>query len=400
MRSAHCTVTSGNKCVVTSKLKIAHWGKFYPPEWGGMEAVSRDLAVGYARAGHSVRAVVFTNADSRTDEDEGAVIVRCKVWTTIASQPLSLRWILKAVASASKADVVEIHAPNLLAFFPLLLVGRRRRIILRWQSDLVGKGFLATLAKPLERYMLRRAHCIIASSPMYAEASPRLSRYRGKVCVVANGISDPARVATDGLLPGNISSFLRGRKLVLAVGRLVSYKGFRYLVEAASELNEQVAVVIIGSGPLEAELQRQIEASDLNDKVLLAGSVSDEELSAAFANASLYVMSSIERSEAFGMVQVEAMAYGLPIVATRVPGSGVTWVSGEGATGATVPVRDASALAGAINIILDSARRFDCSREARKRFEEEFTADIMVARTLHLMTYDDRCVPPSASARS
>jgi glycosyltransferase involved in cell wall biosynthesis len=214
-----------------------------------------------------------------------------------------------------------------------------------------------------------------------------LRRYREKVRVVPLGIADPAAGAAGLKLPERFSSFLKGRKLVLSVGRLVLYKGFDYLIGAAAKLDEDAAIVIVGGGPLEADLSRRIVEGGLEDKVLLAGRVAQEDLTALFANASIYAMTSVERSEAFGVVQLEAMAHGLPIVATQIPGSGVGWVSDHGSTGASVPVRDSEALAHALNGLLKQPEKLaECSSASRRRYEEEFRLEHMLSRTLAAMT--------------
>ena len=118
-----------------------------------------------------------------------------------------------------------------------------------------------------------------------------------------------------------------GRKIILAVGRLVSYKGFDVLVEAAPDLHPDSVVVIVGSGPLGQKLRQAVELAGVSDRVILAGRLSDAALHSLFSKAALYCLPSIYRSEAFGVVLLEAMAHGLPIVATEIPGSGVSWVA-------------------------------------------------------------------------
>ena len=170
---------------------------------------------------------------------------------------------------------------------------------------------------------------------------------------------------------------------MLAVGRLVPYKGFHVLVEAAKQLASDAVVVIVGTGPLQSDLQARIDVAGLAEKVVLAGRQSDASLRALFQRASLFCLPSVERSEAFGVVLIEAMSHGLPVVATQIPGSGVSWVNAHGVSGINVPVGDAHALAAACNEVLASdALRADFSQGARARFENEFTEQLSIDRML------------------
>jgi glycosyltransferase involved in cell wall biosynthesis len=179
--------------------------------------------------------------------------------------------------------------------------------------------------------------------------------------------------------------FIGSRKLILSVGRLVPYKGFEVLIEAASSISADCAIVVVGTGPLRESLAEQIRARGLENKVLLAGRQEDNILAGLFSMARLFCLPSIERSEAFGVVLVEAMAYGLPIVATDIIGSGVPWVNAHLVSGLNVRPGDATALAASCNRILSSDELHAAlSMGSRHRFENEFTDTLAVERTLSL----------------
>lgn len=175
-------------------------------------------------------------------------------------------------------------------------------------------------------------------------------------------------------LPHRLQKLLGGRRLILSIGRLVSYKGFSDLIESAKYLPGNCAVAIVGSGPLEDDLKNHAVQQGVENRVLFLGGVSDSELASLFREAKVYCMSSIDRAEAFGVVLIEAMSYGVPVVATNIPGSGVPWVNQHGVSGVNVPVNDPIALAGACSAILDSKELYDqLSIGALSRYEEEFT---------------------------
>jgi rhamnosyl/mannosyltransferase len=170
------------------------------------------------------------------------------------------------------------------------------------------------------------------------------------------------------------------------------YKGFGYLVDAARSLPDDVRVIIGGCGEMAVELQARIASAGLADKVQLAGKISVAELGAYFELADVFCLPSIARSEAFGVVLLEAMACGTPIIAANIPGSGVPWVNADGISGFNVAPENAAALAAALLRVLDNRElRDELGRRARQRFAENFTAERMVAATRQL--YQNLCAP-------
>jgi glycosyltransferase involved in cell wall biosynthesis len=249
----------------------------------------------------------------------------------------------------------------------------------------INKGLLGKILRPLESAILRRADCIVATSQVYANASESLRTYKNKISVVPIGVPAARLDRTDSDLPASIDQLISGRKIILSVGRLVPYKGFNVLIDAAKHLSNDSLVVIVGSGPLQQKLQQAIEVAGVKDRVFLAGRLSDTALHALFKRASLYCLPSTYRAEAFGVVLLEAMTYGLPIVATNIPGSGVPWVNQHGTSGLNVPVEDPVALAQACNQILVSPElQGRLSDGARMRFTSEFTEAVSIKRIMRI----------------
>lgn len=263
-------------------------------------------------------------------------------------------------------------------------LGRRPRIIIHWHSDIVGKGFLGRLVRPFERSMLKRADAIICTSPPYAGHSGALASWRDKVRCVPIGLPDPSPEGTVPL-PEPFRSFRAGKRLIFSAGRLVPYKGFRFLIEAMAHLPADVSLVIAGEGPLGEELRSLASDLGVQDRVLFAGRVSDLEMDALFRHADLFCLPSIERSEAFGVVLVEAMARGIPLVATRIPGSGVSWVNEQGVSGLNVEPGQGRALASACSEILsDAGLRSRLAAGARSRFLAQFQEHVSAESILDL----------------
>jgi glycosyltransferase involved in cell wall biosynthesis len=371
--------------------KIVHFGKYYFPDAGGIESVTASLARGAVRKGHTVTVVCFEKTAANTEEViDGVRVVRAPIAKLIASQPLGFKYLRQCLKEARDADVVHLHAPNMLGALASLWIGKGPRLLVHWHSDVINKGLLGKLLRPVETALLKRADSIVATSQVYSDASTTLQPFRDKITVVPIGVPDVTLTENRAVapeLPAALQRTIAGKKLVLAVGRLVPYKGFEVLIEAAKYLHDDAALVIVGGGPLLDTLQAAINAAGVSGRVHLAGRLSDGALHTLFTKASLYCMPSTYRAEAFGVVLLEAMAYGLPIVATDIPGSGVPWVNQHGVSGINVPVGDCRALADACNHILSSNQeRARYSEGARTRFMTEFTEEVSVKRMLS--TYD------------
>lgn len=370
-------------CLDVKSMRIVQIGKFYPPENGGIETVTADLAEGFARRGWRSEVVAFTKKASEDVVVKGVRIIRKRYAALLSSQPLGIAWIMAAVRQARSTDVAIIHAPNLMGGIVSPFLGRTKAIVY-WHSDIINKGVLGWLAKPLETIMLRRADQIWVTSEIYAAGSQSIAPYSDKIRLLPIGIQDAATGPRQDL-SDEVAAFLRGRRFALSVGRLVPYKGFADLIRAAALLPSDQAIVIAGGGPLQRELAARIEESGMQDRIMLTGRVSDALLRALFAHATLFVLPSNQRSEAYGVVLLEAMAFGLPIVATDIPGSGVSWVAGEGALGPIVPVGSPEALAEAIGRLFDGDDDVALRQRSRARFVDRFRAEDMVDRAIALV---------------
>jgi rhamnosyl/mannosyltransferase len=286
---------------------------------------------------------------------------------------------MAAAIRESGADVVHLHHPNPTGVLSYLASGSRAPLVVTYHSDIVRQRVLRTLFWPVQHRFLRRADAIIASSPDYAASSPVLQRHADRVRVIPFGIRPDDAGTPD---PATVAALRErhGARVVLAVGRLVYYKGFDYLVTAMDSVDGHL--VIVGDGPMHGELERLAAEYGIADRVTLAGRV--DSVASHYAAADVFALPATARSEAFGLVQLEAMAAGLPVVNTRIP-SGVPFVSRDGQTGLTVPPRDPAALAAALTRLLDDAAlRARLGRAARERVSTEFSAQRMARDTLAL----------------
>ena len=365
-------------------MKILELGKFYPIR-GGVEKVMWDITVGVSERGVDCDMLCACEESKviRLNEHGKVICVRslAKVAATMIS-PAMILWLRK---HCKEYDIIHIHHPDPMACLALFLSGFRGRVILHWHSDILKQKTLMKFYRPLQGWLVRRADSIVGTTPVYTAESEALAKVQEKIVSIPIGV---VPVKEDEKGAAAIRERFRGRKIVYSLGRLVSYKGYEYLVDAAASLDDSYVVAIGGAGPLKEELQRRIEQKGLQDRVFLLGRIPDEDFAAWYRACDVFCLSSIWKTEAFAIVQIEAMSCGKPVVATRIPGSGVSWVNAHGISGLNVEPADAEALAEAIRKVTDENEYAEFCKGALNRYRTMFTFDGMIDRCLSLYGTD------------
>ncbi len=370
-------------------MKVLQLGKFYPVR-GGVEKVMWDLTRGLCARGVECRMLCAYNEKLSAGDMADDRLILVKAWMKAAATMIAPGMIWKLRRIAGDYDIIHVHHPDPMAALALRLSGYRGKVVLHWHSDILKQQGLLKLYMPLQNWLVRRADLIVGTTPVYVAESPFLKDVQDKVTYLPIGVEGVGFAGIAGQARNGEGARNDGgnKKVVFSLGRLVGYKGYRYLVEAAKYLPEEYEIVIGGKGPLHDELQAvadEVNAMEGCASVRLIGFVSDEELPGWFHRCKLFVLSSIWRTEAFAIVQVEAMSCGRPVVATKIPGSGVSWVNEDGYSGINVPVEDAHALADAIlKICSDDEVYAGFCGHARQRYEDNFTYDRMIEGCLKL----------------
>lgn len=361
-------------------MRVAHVGKFYPPEYfGGLESVVVGINDEVTKQGVAAAALVAAvSGPTRTDVYRGVSVRRVRSLGTLFSQPIvpSFARELRAL----DADLLHLHHPNPLG--DLAVAGDSRPLVITQHSDIVRQAVLRPLYLPVLARAFRRAKAITVGSHGLLNASSELGDFRHKTRVIPYGI-DPARFApTDATLAraAELRAPFGARPVVLAVGRLVTYKGFDLLIEAMRGLDAQL--VIVGAGPEEARLRALASHAPLSPH--LPGKVSDSDLLAWYHVCEVFCLPSRTIAEAFGVVLLEAMACGKPLITTRLP-TGVSEVNRDGVTGVQVPPADVPALRAAVQTLLDDpAKRAAFGAAAQRVQREEYSAELMGRRFAEL----------------
>ncbi len=370
-----------------SALRITHLGKFFYPAHGGIERTVRSLAQAQAKISCSVRVICMDHERGRATrvEHDGPVeIVRVRRAASFCK--IDQCPDLPRVLRDSEADLLHLHTPNPSMIFALLLSGVRTPLVVSHYSDVVKQRLRWVLFSPIERACYDRARLVLSASPHYIAGSKVLRRYADRVAVLPIGLElapflDPApevREHGDRLrrtYPGPLWFFC---------GRLVYYKGLETALHALRSVPG--TLLIAGDGPARTHLERFAARLDLKDRVRFLGDLPrDEDLAAYYLAAHAFWFPSNARSEAYGLVQVEAMASGCPVINAAIPHSGVPWVSRHDETGLTVPMDDPAAFATAARRLLEEPGLRDrLAGGARARAIAEFQCEAMGRRSLAL----------------
>ena len=366
-------MTNGSR----SRLRVLHIGKYYWPHRGGIETYLR-LLCQRMRDQVDLRVIVANDCRCSTESVvDDVAVTRLGTAFRFASAPVCPAMVQKI--RDTEADLVHFHFPNPLGLIAYLASGHKGRLVVSYHSDVIRQRLLGKAFEPILHHALKRASAVIATSPNYIDSSAILSSYRERCHVVPFGIVMEEFDSPDW---ASVSAIRRqyGPRLVLSVGRLVYYKGFEYLIRAMKRV--QGTLLIVGDGPLHGALQNLAVQEGVGQRVIFLNEI--EDVVPYYHAADLFVLASSARSEAFGIVQLEAMASGKPVVNTALR-SGVPYVSVHGSTGLTVPPCDAGSLAAAINLLLDdNDLRERYGRAARLRASREFSLDRMVDRTFLL----------------
>ncbi|MBI2983334.1 MAG: glycosyltransferase [Chloroflexi bacterium] len=364
-------------------MRITHLYKHYLPHPGGVERAMHSLARACAASGHDVRAIVSADGPRPTRRNvDGVDVIGVPSFGALQSVPLAPTYL---ALPARDGEILHVHESFPLGTLAALLRLRRGRAtaVVTWHFDVVRQRALAPLHRAVAARLLARARAIHVTSDLLASSSRALAPFTDKVRVIPH-IVDVERFRAVPAHPAarRIRAWAGGAPVALFVGRLVYYKGLGVLLDALARV-PTLRLVMVGDGPLLRDLRTQAGQLGVSARVLWLGAVSDDDLVGAYSGADVFVLPSTAPTETFGVVQVEAMAAGLPVVSTRL-GTGVERVNSDGATGRVVSPGDPAELADALRAILEDPAVRARSAEAARERAREFAADRLVERYLAL----------------
>ncbi len=359
-------------------MRIAQVTKYFYPHHGGIESNILGISRGIVEKGNDV--LVFTSNIPKSKRYEifnGIKIFRARNLFTIFNAPLSPGIFIGLLRN--DYDLIHVHFPDPFnsVFAWLASWIKRKPLIITYHSDIVGKRFyhlpFIHLFGWVENRILSHAKKIIVTTPTYVDGSRALRMFRDKVVIIPNFVDE--RVFS----PDTDSSRVRERyglaneNVVLFLGRLVSYKGVEYLIDAFRGIKNDPVLVIAGRGPLKKKLIKRARGIP-NVRFIVPD---DDEIPALYSSCDIFVLPSITRQEAFGIALLEAMASGKPTITTTI--SGMPSVVGD--TGILVEPKQPKDIRGAIlRLLSDRELCRYLGKKARKRVEDKFTLEVVVEK--------------------
>jgi glycosyltransferase involved in cell wall biosynthesis len=356
-----------NSELQTKRLRVLQFGRFNNAEQnGGIERHMQLLCTGLAALDVDVTYLVAGDSLNTQDSQvtlagRSYLMVEAATFGTYFSTAASPMQVIKALMMHRKKpfDVLHLHFPNPLAHFASFLFPQNVKRVITWHSDIVKQKRLLAMYLPFLRRVTLRADALVAATPAHFTSTTQipssLPSTKRHVIPYGRDFSDLALTPTTAALCASIktkaASVSASGHIIFALGRHVYYKGFDVLIEAMQHIEAQL--ILGGDGPLKIALQQQAEHLGISHKVTFTGSLSEADLAAYFNACDVFCLPSTEQSEAFGLVQLEAMACGKPVVCTQL-NNGVNVVNQTGVTGMAVPVRNAAALAEALNMLLNN----------------------------------------------
>jgi len=364
-------------------IRVLTFGRYADDNFGGLERYVFELA--RALEGEVFFVNIVAKRGPRPDVPLAGETVYAMPLAHVGGTPVcpTMPWHALRRHWRAAFDIVHMQFPaDPMAHLAYELLPRSVKRVIGWHSDIVRQRGLLRPYRPFLNRSLRNADAIIAATPAHIRSSEQLSAVRdtARFHVVPYGF-DLSRFERRPLPADEVRRRYGGKLLVFALGRHVYYKGFEFLIRALAGMPD-AALALGGQGPLTDDLRRVAREAGVEDRVDFVGRIPDQDLPAWYHACDVFCLPSIEPAEAFGIVQVEAMACGRPVVCCQLD-NGVNWVNPDGETGLTVAPADPAALRGALaRLHRDPALRAQLGEEGRRRAFRLFTAQAMAEATL------------------
>tara|TARA_A100001015_G_C15037748_1_gene737428 strand:- start:1627 stop:2715 length:1089 start_codon:yes stop_codon:yes gene_type:complete len=350
-------------------VKITEINKLYSPWVGGVESHVQSVSEGL-NASNELE-VICCNTEKKTvvETINNVKVTRYKSWGRLFSLPISFSFIFSF--HKHSADILHFHLPNPLAVMAYLLNPPKGKVVITWHSDIIKQKIILFFYTPFLKLFLKKADRIITTSPNLAVNSKFLSKFQQKIAIVPLAL-DPSKYP-----PTPLANPLP--KFALFVGRFIYYKGVLELIEAVKQTD--ITLVMIGEGPLEATIRKNGTELINEGRLKIYPFQNRTKLNAFFNACEFFILPSIHPSEAFGIVQLEAMVYEKALISTNLP-TGVPWVNKDNETGVVVEPGNIQMLSDAISKLWHHPNlRTQYGKNAHTRFMTYFTEDKLIEKT-------------------
>ncbi len=382
-------------------MKIIHVTSHFLPEVvGGVENYVYHLSKEFIKQGHEVK--IYTSKSDRTaastTEFDGIPVIRIPTLYKIYNTPILPSLFLRLIKE--DADVIHAHLPHPMVYDITAFNCHFRRIplIVTVHNLEVGRGsslsslntlFSKLYSNSLLSLTLRFAKRIITTTHQYIETADILKKMRSKITVIPVGVDLRYLKSKYDKEKLKNEMSLSDKLVILFVSKLTAshrYKGLTYLLKALSRIHKiapEIRLFVIGKGELRPYYEDLSRKLHIDDKVNFTGFVEEETLKKYYTLADLLVLPSITKLEGFGMVALEALAFGTPVISTDI--AGVSEVLTKEKCGIVVESRNSVALAKAIRtFLLDKELARELSIRGRKVIAQKYNWAEISKRMLNI----------------
>ncbi|MCD6114892.1 glycosyltransferase [bacterium] len=357
--------------------KILQISKFYYPKIGGVERIVYQIGEELNKDSDFLVDVLCCGKRGGIEKVNQTKVWRAKTLWNFLGMPLSFDFLKTFRRIRNNYQILDFHQPFPLADLALFLFPARAKIVVHYHSDIVRQRFFKIFVEPFILNTLKKAEKIIVSNPNLVKTSPTLRKFQEKCVVIPFGVEISKFQNVDIKAVEKIRK--KYGKFVLFVGRLSYYKGIEYLIRTMKDIPANL--LIIGEGQEGNKLKNLVKKLKVAERVFFLPFQPEEKLIQFYHACSVFVLPSIYRSEAFGIVLIEAMACGKPVISTEI-GTGTSWVNQHKKTGLVVKPKDVTGLKRAIKEILGNQKiRQEYGRNALERAKEFFSLRGMIAKT-------------------
>jgi len=361
-------------------MKILHISKFFPPIYGGIENQVKSICDYVFFKNSEVEVLAFgKKTNIRRNKYK---IFEFKPFLKIFSQPLSISYILCGRKLINKSGIVHYHYPNIVGLILCFLYVKNKNLYFHWHSDILNQHYLNFFFSFIEKNLLKKSKKIIFTSSYYAKKFKYYHLFKNKIKIINCG-SDNLNLQFKRNISARKNYFkikekFKSNKIIYSIGRLVPYKGFKYLILSSKFLQNNYKIIIAGNGGDYNYLKQLIDENNLNKKVFLLGKVSHSEHLSYLKLCDVFCLPSISKNEAFGIALIEAMSFAKPLISTKIEGSGVNFVNKNNITGLKAPIKNPKKLSNLINKKKKKKKIYKkFSLNSKKRYQQYFTSNLM-----------------------
>jgi glycosyltransferase involved in cell wall biosynthesis len=335
-----------------AKLRVMQTPARFYPFYGGVEKYVLELSKKLVLLGNEVTVACADEPHAESEDVQGIKVIRLPYVAKVANTNITPR--LFRILIRENFDVVHTHIPtpwsaDVSALASML---KRKPLCVTYHNDLTGKGIINSIVahlynSTLLHLVLWRAKTIVVTQPKYTEYSSHLKLHKGKIVIIPPGVTEP------------IHSCVSERKVdciffMSVLDKHHDYKGLDVLLQAMTKVRikrSSAKLLIGGGGESISKYKLLAERLGIIDSVEFLGVLSDQELADTYRASSLFVLPSLNKLEGFGIVALEALSFGTPVITTHVAGSS-DFISRNRA-GLIVPPADIDALSNAILTLLE-----------------------------------------------